>query len=177
MAGGRASQYARGGIINFPHYGLVGEDGPEAIIPLTKKDRGLGLLKQTASILGYNVESKNKSKSPTSNIYGQTVNISSTSPVPTKEDVKAISPRQYVQQTPPPVRQTSTASAGKVDNSFTIEKVEVRIDGSGMPGGKANMVEAKKQAQMMLKEMKKIISEEKSRAQGTKTLEQIIMSM
>lgn len=54
---GRVKPYANGGFINHPHMGLVGEDGPEVIIPygLNKKPRGLDLLKRTAPKLGATV--------------------------------------------------------------------------------------------------------------------------
>lgn len=54
---GRVKPYANGGFINSPHMGLVGEDGPEVIIPygLNKKARGLDLLKRTAPKLGATV--------------------------------------------------------------------------------------------------------------------------
>lgn len=52
---GKVKKYARGGIINNPHYGLVGEAGPEAIIPLKKNNpRSIQLLNQTSRMLGVN---------------------------------------------------------------------------------------------------------------------------
>ena len=52
--GGGYVPYANGGLINRPHMGLVGEAGPEAIIPLSPSRRGRGreLLSRTASALG-----------------------------------------------------------------------------------------------------------------------------
>ncbi|MFF2887020.1 hypothetical protein [Paenibacillus sp. NPDC057967] len=41
-AGGGYKAYARGGFISRPHMGLVGEAGPEAIIPLSANMRGRG---------------------------------------------------------------------------------------------------------------------------------------
>lgn len=51
-AGG--GKHAWGGIMNAPHYGLVAEDGPEAIIPLSpsKSDRALDLWMQAGRYLG-----------------------------------------------------------------------------------------------------------------------------
>lgn len=51
-AGG--GKHAWGGIMNAPHYGLVAEDGPEAIIPLSpsKNGRALDLWMQTGRYLG-----------------------------------------------------------------------------------------------------------------------------
>ncbi|MCL1701628.1 hypothetical protein [Lysinibacillus sp. Bpr_S20] len=53
-SGGGYVPYANGGLINRPHMGLVGEAGPEAIIPLSPSRRGRGreLLYRAASALG-----------------------------------------------------------------------------------------------------------------------------
>lgn len=55
-SGGRGGPkaYASGGFINRPHLGLVGEAGPEMIIPLSsgRRGRAMDLFNQTASILG-----------------------------------------------------------------------------------------------------------------------------
>lgn len=52
---GKVKKYARGGIISSPHYGLVGEAGPEVIIPLKKNNpRSIQLLNQTSRMLGVN---------------------------------------------------------------------------------------------------------------------------
>ena len=43
------------GVYRSPHYGLVGEAGPEAIIPLKKNNpRSIQLLNQTSRLLGVN---------------------------------------------------------------------------------------------------------------------------
>jgi TP901 family phage tail tape measure protein len=47
--------WANGGIISTPHYGLVAEAGPEAIIPLSgNRNRALDLYEQTGQMLGVN---------------------------------------------------------------------------------------------------------------------------
>lgn len=53
-------KYARGGIINSPHMGIVGEAGPEAIIPLSgnQRDRAKNLLTHTAGVLGMQLAPK-----------------------------------------------------------------------------------------------------------------------
>lgn len=48
--------HAFGGIMTRPHIGLVAEAGPEAIIPLTDKTRGVPLVMRAAQILGLNTE-------------------------------------------------------------------------------------------------------------------------
>lgn len=52
--GGGYKPYAKGGIINKPHLGLVGEAGPEAIIPLSqeKRSRALELYAEAGKALG-----------------------------------------------------------------------------------------------------------------------------
>lgn len=47
-----ATAHAQGGIMTSPHLGLVAEDGAEAIIPLTKHDRGIALWEKTGELLG-----------------------------------------------------------------------------------------------------------------------------
>lgn len=46
--------HANGGILSSPHLGLVAEDGPESIIPLSEKrrSRGIALWKETGRLLG-----------------------------------------------------------------------------------------------------------------------------
>lgn len=58
MGGGAYLPYKNGGIINRPHMGLVGEDGPEAIIPLSpsKRGRAAHLLSTIGSRLGMTQE-------------------------------------------------------------------------------------------------------------------------
>ncbi|WP_189026070.1 hypothetical protein [Paenibacillus albidus] len=50
----KKKKYAFGGLITDPHLGLVGEAGPEMIIPLSagKRGRGLDLWEQTGKLLG-----------------------------------------------------------------------------------------------------------------------------
>lgn len=45
--------HASGGIFDEPHFGLVAEAGPEAVIPLDGSDNALGLWKEAGSILGF----------------------------------------------------------------------------------------------------------------------------
>lgn len=51
--GGGVKKYARGGIINHPHIGLVGEAGRESIIPWKKSPRSFSLWAQTGKALGF----------------------------------------------------------------------------------------------------------------------------
>ncbi len=54
--------YATGGLITSPHLGLVGEAGPEMIVPLSNRERGLSLWQQAGSLLGVNKSSSSDSK-------------------------------------------------------------------------------------------------------------------
>ena len=51
---GNRRGFAEGGILMQPYLGLVGEDGPEAIIPLSsgRRERGLALWEQAGQIMG-----------------------------------------------------------------------------------------------------------------------------
>ena len=50
----KATKHANGGLITKAHLGIVGEAGPEMIIPLSanKRNRGLSLWKQAGQMLG-----------------------------------------------------------------------------------------------------------------------------
>jgi hypothetical protein len=52
--GQSAAEHANGGFITRPHLGLVGEAGPEAIIPLSpnRRDRAMSLYEKTGQLLG-----------------------------------------------------------------------------------------------------------------------------
>ncbi|MYL45058.1 hypothetical protein GLV94_05335 [Virgibacillus halodenitrificans] len=54
IGGGPLRAYANGGMINRPHLGLVGEAGPEAIIPLSsnRRNRAMELYEKTGRALG-----------------------------------------------------------------------------------------------------------------------------
>lgn len=69
--GSAITPYAEGGLYSTPHMGLLGEDGPEAIIPLSGKHRGRGLslLRQAQSAMGV-------SSGSGVSVGGVTVNIS-----------------------------------------------------------------------------------------------------
>lgn len=68
MRGGAYLPYKNGGIINRPHMGLVGEAGPEAIIPLSpsKRGRAAHLLSTIGSRLGVK---KEQAANPLRNLF------------------------------------------------------------------------------------------------------------
>lgn len=61
------AKHAEGGIVNKTHVGMVGEAGPEAIIPLSnaRRSRGLALWKETGERLGVNVSDKTSNNTVT----------------------------------------------------------------------------------------------------------------
>jgi len=71
LAHPKAKPYATGGIIRKPHLGMVGEAGPEAIIPLRRSKRSLGLLDTAAGAMGVGA-------SPSSPTIHKTINIKPT---------------------------------------------------------------------------------------------------
>lgn len=75
-------KHAEGGIIRQAHIGMVGEDGPEAIIPLSsgKRERALDLMRATSKHLGMEVvpektlgDVQGKSENTSSNGSGDTI--------------------------------------------------------------------------------------------------------
>lgn len=70
-------RYASGGFITAPHMGIVGEAGPEVIIPLSgnQRNRALGLLESTSNMLGVNKKQTNpvsavKQNAPVNSVKG-----------------------------------------------------------------------------------------------------------
>jgi len=55
---GTVSRHATGGIFRRAHLGMVAEAGPEAIIPLRKNKRSLGLLDEAAGAMGVEAPSR-----------------------------------------------------------------------------------------------------------------------
>jgi SLT domain-containing protein len=67
--GGGVKKYARGGIINHPHMGLVGEAGRESIIPWKKSPRSFSLWAQTGKALGFTEKANALSSSSGTTIH------------------------------------------------------------------------------------------------------------
>ena len=51
-SGRSEAPHAAGGIFHAPHRGIVAENGPEAIIPLRDRNRGLDILERAAAMMG-----------------------------------------------------------------------------------------------------------------------------
>ena len=54
-SGGGDTPHAAGGIFFAPHRGLVAEDGPEAIVPLSDPVRGYDILRRAADMMGFSI--------------------------------------------------------------------------------------------------------------------------
>jgi hypothetical protein len=145
-------KHARGGIINSPHLGMVGEAGPEAIIPLSGNMRGIAgnLLKQTAGLLGFNV-SKNNQQTPA---YA-TGAVGVGGKVPVK------------------VGNTNRNNPTSQDNSLTIQKLEINFPREMASIG---VDSAKQQAELIIKELKnKMRTERLRRGSKNLSLEDVIL--
>lgn len=152
-------KYARGGIINSPHMGLVGEAGPEAIIPLSgnQRDRAKYLLQHTAGVLGMSVSPEEQTRR----------NLMDVDNAP----VKGVSK---------PVVRTANAGtpqnngSGSQDNSVTINAVHVNIP----QGTQVTPQTGKQMAKELAKELQKIMKQERLRSSGKNlTLEDLILNM
>jgi SLT domain-containing protein len=78
--------FAQGGIVKQPQLALVGEDGPEAIIPLTKPKRAREILNQAGGLSDL-ISSSTTSKTPATFNFSPTININGTNSATIKEDV------------------------------------------------------------------------------------------
>lgn len=113
-------KYATGGIISKAHIGMVGEAGPEAIIPLSgnKRSRGIELWQEAGQRLGVNASSKttNNTSSKVSNS-----NISYFQPrqqftnTETKQD-----PPRY-KQAQPIVNTSNQGNANNIDININMD--------------------------------------------------------
>lgn len=50
--GGSEASHAAGGLFFAPHRGIVAENGPEAIIPMNDRNRGIAILERAATMMG-----------------------------------------------------------------------------------------------------------------------------
>ena len=164
-------RYARGGFINTPHLGLVGEAGAEVIIPLgsNMRNRAQSLFMQTAGILGYQVSNGQKDEENSSPFIQGISNSNFKQPPPPPTSVgKVFAPAVRQQNT------ESTKTPQTVDNSFTIDKVEIVLPDSMKGVGQDS---ATKQAEYILKELQKIIKQKRQSGGKNLTLEDIIAMM
>ena len=163
-------KHARGGLINAPHVGLVGEAGPEMIIPLSgnQRDRAKGLLSHTAGILGMNVEQTSPEENSVSN-YAQDMGGSSKGGSSSSKVVR--------QQTPVVRNQKPVASSqgsSSVDNSINISSLQLNVQ----DGKNVSEHGAKIHAKTIAKELQKLMKQERLKGKGNKlTLEEMILNV
>lgn len=153
-APGMLAKYAEGTITNKPHVGLVGEDGPEAIIPLgaKRRNRGLALWKEAGKRLGVLTDSV--IPHALGGMFGE------------KE-------KQPVVSTPQPIaqKQQQTAPTTVRQGDLIIQNVSISVT------GKEFVENPRAAAVKLMKELKKMLREARLRGESTTTIEQLIMDM
>ncbi len=132
------AKHAEGGIVNKTHVGMVGEAGPESIIPLSsaRRSRGLALWKETGERLGVNVSNKasNNTVSKVSNN-----NISKFEPRHQFADRDMMQDRPYYQEAMPnnitnnkgntySIETNVTVNAENTDKEAIIQEALVRME-------------------------------------------------
>ena len=211
FGGGKAKKYAYGGIITKPHFGIVGEDGEEAIIPLTKRQRGLELWVEAGKRLGVlpfaqggivgtpslSYSSSNSSQKEElakrtgarqllEQVTGRlgldiVLKERKVSHDPVVRDRASQSPQStYVgetatQQAVIPSKTTKSSQPVNVDNSVTIQKLEIHFPKEMAGVGETN---ARKQALAIVKELQKVVKEQRLRmGEKNLSLEDIILNL
>ena len=165
LNGGGYRGYKDGGIITYPHMAYVGEEGEEAIIPLTKRTRAQQLLEQVAGRLGFDIVPKGRKSAYEPVVRGRTSQSSQAA------SVSGTSPQQAVI----PNKTTKSSQPVNVDNSITIQKLEIHFPKEMAGIGKEN---ARKQALEIMKELRKLMKEEKLRVgDKNRTLEDMILGL
>jgi hypothetical protein len=195
LDGDPSTPYARGGFINRPHKGLVGEAGPEVIIPLSgnMRDRAKGLFKRTAGILGFNVaqNGSDSTRSPQEAMNSMMGGSFSTYESKDYDNYDNNNPIDGVDSgsnnpwdlgggnnTPNPQPQSpesnpNSSTPTSQDNSITIQKLEIHFPKEMAGVGEQS---ARKQATLLMKELQKLMKEERMRQGNTRlTLEDMIL--
>lgn len=151
--GDKTKKHARGGFVTAPHLGIVGEAGPEVIIPLSGNMRNIagGLLQDTASMLGFDV-------------------------APKGQGVETASPSANQAHSSAPVRQKAGGGGtpSSIDNSVQISKLEIV-----MPKEMAGVGEqsARQQATLIMKELQKMMKQERLRSNSKNlSLEDLVLN-
>lgn len=106
--------HALGGIFDEPHFGLVAEAGPEAVIPLDGSDNALGLWREAGSILGF-LEDQDFGRQ---NATGSISLVQATGGTMSVPDTAAVVP----------TAQTQATGGGSGNNEKTIN---ININGQG----------------------------------------------
>ena len=211
FGGGKAKKYAYGGIITKPHIGIVGEDGEEAIIPLTKRQRGLELWVEAGKRLGvlpfaqggivgtpslsYSSSNSSQKEELTKRTGAQQLLEQVTGrlglDIVPKGRKSAYEPvvrgvtsqsqqsdtisKNATQQAVIPNKTTKSSQPVNVDNSVTIQKLEINFPKEMAGIGETN---ARKQALAIVKELQKVVKEQRLRmGEKNLSLEDIILNL
>lgn len=191
---------SKGGIVNSPTLAITGESGPEAIIPLSGNMRGTAhnLLKHAGAVLGYNVEQTGKKPmiSHSKSFHRESFNQKSpmkmfargglidrpTNAMAGEDGAEIIIPmagkhrdraRQLVDEASSRIGGKSSSKGGGVgtlDNSVTIQKIEVHIHGADAQNAEAS-------ADAIIRALRKKLQKER-RTKGKKlSLEEMMLGI
>ena len=134
--------HAFGGIMTRPHIGMVAEAGPEAIIPLTDKSRGVPLVMRAAQILGLSQNfqtSRNftQNSQKFSNINRSVSSLSGYSGVinRTQNDTIISQERQMINYVSQTSNDTHNGNPAVRDSSLTFNPTyNITVNGEGSSG-------------------------------------------
>lgn len=129
--GGGITKHANGGIVTRTHVGMVGEAGPESIIPLSsaRRSRGLALWQETGERLGVNAN-KNIPNTTTSRV--------------SNSNIRYFHPRQQfankeIQQEPPKYKQARPIV--NASNKGNINDIDVNVTVNAQNTDKEEMIQ------------------------------------
>lgn len=155
--------YAKGGIINSPHMGLVGEAGPEAIIPLSGNQRGRAetLMQRVAGVFGMRMQKVDKEDNEFDfddlGSVDDGTGTDDNTPRPNKNSV-------------------SKNSGGNEGVSISIGDVHVHLKGENAGGNPQNV--GRSVAKALAKELQVLMKQERLRGKGKNlTLEELILNL
>lgn len=179
LTGKDPTKYARGGIINSPHMGIVGEAGPEAIIPLSgnQRNRATMLLERTAGALGMSVSKvgARDAEMPLQDFYGANTSKGSQSDkIVRTGGADSVKLNHNVVRNSNSSKPVSSSESGSQDNSVTIQNLNVNVK----DGKDVSEVGARKHAIAFAKELQKLMKQERMRGRGKNlTLEEMILNL
>lgn len=163
--GGGYRGYKDGGIITYPHMAYVGEEGEEAVIPLTKRTRAQQLLEQVSGRLGFDIVPKGRKSAYEPVVRGRTSQSPQSTPVSGTSSQQAVIPNKT----------TKSSQPVNVDNSITVQKLEIHFPKEMAGIGEAN---ARKQALAIMKELQKVVREQRLRmGEKNLSLDDIILNL
>lgn len=161
--------HAKGGLITNPHVGLVGEAGPEMIIPLSGSQRGRAknLLMQTAMMMGMNVEKGKQDESV--DVFAEKPKVNGNPKLNNAPVRKTFIKTKGMDESENGHSQESNSNTG-----ISIGNIQVTIE----KGDKLNADSGKDLVTVFAKELQKRMRQNKLRGKGkTLTIEELLLKM